>query len=198
MSRVWRASVCGVLALVSAACTSGQTVDRPAVPDTAGTVPPSTILDGSTPVAVPFTADLGALLVTEGPPPSDVTREEAVARFEELRRSDRPSIVSVVSGLVTLGPGLGVDPVSERPAWVIVYTATVAASCPAMIDPPPTPPPTASHLHAVIVFGDTTTPGFEPTYVGPVLGYEGAGTGPCTQRTVPMVLTENQLAIGMN
>ena len=127
-----------------------------------------------------------------------MTREAALAQFDDLRTSNssRPTIVSVVSGLVTLQPGLGVDPVTARSAWLIVYTAVSgAASCP-IHEGDPAPPPTASYLNAVIIFGNKTLPGQGSSVAGPALGYEGAGTGICTPSTQPKVLTEDQLRTG--
>ena len=160
-------------------------------------VSPSTVEDPTQGLTVPFTADGGALVVTEGEPPPDVTKEQALSRFQELRGSaTQPTVIAVVSGQVSLRPGLGQDLVAYRRAWVVAYTETGITSCP-LIDTMPTTPPNASNLRAVVIMGEQPlagTAGGPP--IAPVFGYDGAGTGICGPSMEPVVLTVDQLLHG--
>jgi hypothetical protein len=159
-------------------------------------VPPSTLVDPTQGLTVPLTADGGALVVTEGEPPSDVTKERALSRFHELRSpATQPTVIGVVSGLVSLRPGLGHDLVAYRPAWVIAYTETTVSSC--LVETMPTTPPDASNLRAVVIMGEQPLAGTTggPT-IAPIFGYDGAGTDICGPSTEPGVLTVDQLLHG--
>ncbi len=201
-----RVLVAGAVAVLLAGCSSGgASRSQPAGSATAttrapvATVPPSTVLDGTRPVTVPFTADDGALVVTTGAPPADVTRDRAVARVRELRRtarSDDPNIVAVVSGLVTLGPGLSPDAVVDRPAWIVIYTQNLLAACPAR-GTEPTMPAWASNLRAVIVLGERPLPADDGSgTISPIFGYDGAGTGLCDRSVTPSVVSLDALVRG--
>jgi len=160
-------------------------------------VSPSTLLDPTQGVKVPFTADGGALVVAKGEPPADVTKERALSRFHELRDpATKPTVIAVVSGHVSLRPGLGQDLIADRPAWVVVYTESGVFNCPA-IETMPTAPPDASNLRAVIMMGEQPLAGTTggPT-IAPIFGYDGAGTGICGPSTEPAVLTVDQLLQG--
>jgi hypothetical protein len=150
--------------------------------------PPSTALNGAQGLAVPFTADNGALVITAGPPPDDVTAQQAADRAARLRTSaGRAPIVTVLSGRVTLAAGLGPTAIVDQPAWIVGYIQEYVAACPGRpagaIEP--TVPPSASHLTAIIITGATA-----------VVGYFGAGTGICTLRSEPEVASEDDLVNG--
>jgi hypothetical protein len=183
--------------MVVAACSSHASDDTARATATTAAVVPSTLLDGTSTLSVPFTADEGSLVVTPGRAPDGLTQERALTRFHQLRGSTlEPTVVSVVSGEVTLRPGLTATPVVNQPAWVISYTIIVAAACPAMVGEPDTAPPTASHLHAFLMFGDEPVPSGASASVARVIGYEGAGTGICEPSTEPIALSEDQLNHG--
>lgn len=198
MSRHRRAAVIVLAAatiLGAAACTTTS-----GGPAQVQRVPPSTLVDPTQGLTVPFTADGDALVLTEGEPPSDVTKERALTRFNELRTHPSPTVVAVVAGLVTVKTGLGHDLVVNRPAWVVAYTEIDAAACPTMgpsETTSPSPPPTASHLRAVIMMGERPLPGTAGgPAIAPIFGYDGAGTGVCGPRTEPTILTEDELNHG--
>jgi hypothetical protein len=186
-----------VLLLVAGCSSSGSTSGQPA--QTAAAVPPSTALDGTKPVNVPFTADDGALVVTVGPPPADVAHDRARIRAQELRgtsRADDPNIVAVVSGLVTLRAGLSPDSVVNRPAWIVVYTQNLMAACPEMGAEAPVPT-WASNLRAVVILGEQPLPADDGTgTISPIFGYDGAGTGLCGRKLTPTVVSLDGLIRG--
>jgi len=192
MRTPWRAAIVVAVALVVGSCSSG-TSSHPSDDSTATTTPvsPSTVLNPNPAVTVPFTADNGALTVTGGPGPDDVTQDQAVAITNNLLgdRTRPAEIISVVSGLVTLATGLTIDTVSGQPAWVVVYHREVLASCPAM-STTMTAPPTASNLEAMIVLGPPTPAGEDIRQTpSPVYDYLGAGLGTCGgARETPRVL----------
>ena len=154
-------------------------------------------LDPTHGVAVPFTADGGAFVVTDGPPPADVSKARAVARFHQLRDATKqPTVIAAVSGLVTVRAGLSPDPIVGRPAWIIVYTQGGAiASCPAEMTTPVVPPD-ASHMQSVVIMGEHPLPNGSGRPIDPILGYDGAGIGPCEPNAVPSILFEDQLNHG--
>jgi hypothetical protein len=195
--------VAGGLALLIAGCSSSGPASGPPIntgpTPTAVAVPPSTVLDGTKPVTVPFTADAGALVVTAGPPPGDVTHDRAVTRVQELRRTaraDDPSIVAVVSGLVTLRAGLSADSVINRPAWIVIYTQNLMAACPAIATEPQVPS-WASNLRAVVILGEQPLPANDGTgTISPIFGYNGAGPGLCYRQVTPTVVALDGLIRG--
>jgi hypothetical protein len=199
-TRLWAGVAAGVLVVALTGCTSSSSpTGQPAATESTVPVPPSTVLDGTNAVTVPFTADDGALVVTAGPPPADVTQERAVARVQELRvtsTGDPPHIVGVVSGLVTLRPGLGPDSVVARSAWVVVYTQRLNAACP-MRGTEPAIPSSASQLRAIIILGEQPLPTEDGSgTIAPVFGYNGAGTGLCIQSSQPGVASLDELIQG--
>jgi len=194
MSGHWRPVVAAAAAVAVIACTSCRTTTAPVA--NVQPIPPSTLLEPTQGVTVPFTADSGALVVIAGEPPPEVTKERALTRFHDLRASPTPTVVAVVAGLVTVGAGLGHDVVVNQPAWVVAYTETDVAACPT-VEGTPTVPSTASHLRAVIIMGDQPLAGTGAgPMIAPIFGYDGAGTGVCSPRTEPSVLTEDQLNHG--
>ena len=195
----WQAAVVTAVALTVAGCTSGTpngSSGTTATTVTTAPVPPSTLLDPTRGVTVPFTADGDAFVVTDSPPPADLSEDRAVARFYQLRDATKqPTVIAVVSGLVTVRAGLSPDPIVGRPAWIIVYTRGGAMpSCPAVIGM--TLPLDASHLQAVVIMGEHPLPDYSGHTIGPIFGYDGAGTGPCEPSPVPTILTEDQLNHG--
>jgi len=197
MRRHWRRVVIVLTAATFIGITACTTTSGG--PAQVSRVSPSTLVDPTQGVTVPFTADGGALVLTEAEPPSDVTKERALTRFNELRTHPTPTVVAVVSGLVTLATGLGHDVVVNRPAWVVAYTEIDAVACPSMgpSETSPVPPATASHLRAMIMMGEQPLPGTAGgPAIAPIFGYDGAGTGVCSLRTEPTILTEDQLNHG--
>jgi hypothetical protein len=143
------------------------------------------VLDGTAPVTPPFTADRGALVVTDGPAPDGVTEAQAVAAFHGVVQDypGHPTTWQVFPGRVTLQPGLGAPPLDGVAAWVIVYQQYVVASCPMQTgDDETTAPPWGSHLTALLVTGPSISD-------GGVTRYEGAGFRLCSVLTEPQALS---------
>lgn len=144
---------------------------------------------GTKGLRVAFTAGDGALVMTTGPAPDDVTEQQAADRAIQLRTSaGREPIVTVLSGRVTIAAGLGPMPIVDQPAWIVAYTQLYVAACP---DPrltggvEPTVPLSASHLNAIIITGATTA-----------VAYVEAGAGDGTLRSEPEVVAEADLVNG--
>ena len=187
--------VVAVALLAIVGCSSGSGRHDSASP--ASTAPPvttvvggspSTVLTGAKGLRVPFTADDGALVVTTGGAPDDVTEQQAADRAIQLRTSaGKAPIVTVVAGRVTIAAGLGPMPIVDQPAWIVAYTQLYVAACPNRLSGgvEPTVPSSASHLTAIIITGSTT-----------LVGYFGTGTGICTLRTEPEVVSESDLVDG--
>ena len=195
-SRWLVAAAVAAMILASASCSStgsgrdaAETKSLPEAP-TSVPVTPSTVLDPSQPLAVPFTADDGALVVTAGPPPSDVTQGQAVAMAEKLLPSGGRVADSnaAVSGLVTLAAGLTHDEVVDRPAWIVPYTQAIRFACPATATPQ-TAPPAASGLEAMIILRPVPPAGDQLRITpAPAFDYIGAGVIVCAPSTSPKVL----------
>ena len=147
-------------------------------------VPPSTVLDPTKGIKVPFTADDGALTVAVGDPPVSVSQEQAIALLSSLvpRIKGFPLDLAyaVVSGRVTLAPGLGVPPMTDEAAWVISHTESTGASCGARALGAPEAPTTSSKLSVAIITGPT---------LSDVVMYEGAGTWLCAPRLSPEAIS---------
>lgn len=129
-----------------------------------------------------------ALVVTTGPAPDDVSEQQAADRAIQLRTSaGKAPIVTVLADRVTIAAGLGPMPIVDQPAWIVAYTQQYVAACPNRLTGgvEPTVPSSASHLTAVIITGATT-----------LVGYFGAGTGICTLRSEPEVVSEAALVNG--
>ena len=192
----WALAVLILGGALCAGCTSGRSTVTPTT-TTAVSTPASTVLSPHPTVTVPFTADNGALVVTDGPPPDDVTQDQAVAITNELLRSQvsSPKVTSVVHGLVTLAPGLAADSVTARAAWIVVYDQDQLAACPA--SPQPTAPASASNLRALLVFASPPPVGNDQRIVpSPIYEYQGAGLGLCGPTSQPVVLDLNHLRPG--
>jgi hypothetical protein len=190
MRTPWRAAIVIAVAFAVAGCSSGTSTSPNATTAPTAPVSPSTVLDPSPGVTVPFTADNGALTVTAGPAPDNVTQDQAVSITNNLLGAHSPTaqILSAVSGLVTFGPGLTADTVSGQPAWVIVYRRDGVVACPAM-PTTATAPTTASNLQAMIVLGPPTPAGEDIRQTPPpVYDYRGAGIGLCGPAEAPRVL----------
>ncbi len=181
-----------VLALVGAAC--GGTATRASTPTT-GTrptttttppVPPSTVIGGDTAaLQVPFTADDGALTVTVGPYPSEVTAAEAVAIASSLDGTmlGLPPVVdgAPLPGVVDLHAGFGAPAILHRSAWIVPFHFKLLYACPAQIAPLPA---SASKLRVVIVEGPRPDQ---------IVIYQGAGGGACGGLPKPVTRTSAQL-----
>ena len=183
--------------MVASGCTSSGTTPHTAGGSDAGTSTSSTIeqprpLVGWTggPLVPPLSADDNALVVLVGAPPPEVTQEQALALAHHvLGGASTFATIQPVSGTVTLSlppaqVGPGVPEVVDRPSWVIAYRRTLMANCPMMTGPPSTPP-NASNLDAVIITG----PGLDRQ----VVVYHGTGTGPCTPSDHPIVSSTTRL-----
>ena len=165
-------------------CSSSPVAAPPLPSDTATTVPPPTVLPAQAKaldVAVPFSADDGALVVATGPGPVGVSSEDAEAVVRSVMLSNAPPSQPLpphesLVGQVSLASGLGAPAMAGVPAWVMLYRGVAIASCAAISKPVPVVPDWASGLHALIV--TSTDP-------ATIVTYYGAGTGVCELRAKP-------------
>ncbi len=186
-----------VASLGASSCSPDQSASSPStVP--ASQIAPSTVLNPSPGITVPFTADDGAFVVTAGAAPDTVTQDQAVAVAKDLLGSlpTAPQIRTVVAGRVTFAPGLTSDSVVERSAWIVVYTQESIGAC-VGLSTTPVAPASASNLQAIVVLGQPTPIGEDiRVSPAPVYDYLGAGLVVCYPSTQPRVLDLYQLYNG--
>jgi len=170
---------------VMTACSSsadGTTSPTATDPAATTTVPPLLQAQAEAlSVSVPFSADQGTLVLVDGPAPDGMTAGDAESVLKLVMAkmlpgsnfdAGLPRPYQLLSGRVTLEPGIGAPPLDGVPAWVMIDRGIVASCAPSLT--PTTYPPApagASGLHAIIV----TNPDPNSAIV-----YYGAGTQNCS------------------
>ncbi len=165
---------------VLAACSSSKPTAGPITVETAPPTIPTHRLQPDEAsrlrVAVPFSADRGALVVTHGAAPAGFSASAAEHEFSTIMTSalgdpDARIPHQLLVGRVSLTSGLGTPPVFGERAWVVVYEPLPPSCAPGRPGTTqPALPPYASGLSALIF----TQPGATNA-----ITYQGAGTGEC-------------------
>ncbi len=167
-----------VLGLLASSCSSDTRRAAPQVSPTPAVPAVTSAEVRSLSVALPFSADRGALIVTPGSAPAGFTSAQAAQLVGSVFTNTFGTSLGnplpphqLLAGEVTLSGHTGVAPLAKTPAWVFIYQPPAAYTC-ISVGPVTsrTPPSTASGLTAIILT--------EP-YASDAVTYSGAGTGPC-------------------